>query len=617
MAMAPCSTNFVPRFQRRGLYPRLRHHMTGASASNRAGSAAGLSTLRSGILGFLTLLLFAAPASAQLITGQILEEGTNQPVRGALVTLLTADSIRITGLISNTQGQYLFRLDEPGVYLIRVDRIGAETSISPSIEVRGSNTVRFDISSRPVMIEIEGLRAEGTGRCEVRPEEGVPANRLWSQARTALELTRLTTAEGLLEYELVRYERLYLLDQMQRLSLKGEQVGSLRSPRAFESRPVDRLMDEGFVSSNGVLTSFHMPDPNVLLSDGFLDTHCFRAVFPEDDQSVVGIRFEPLDTERRPDISGVLWLGAERADLQTLEYEYVGGGLDALVEDSPMATPGRAPGGQASFLRLPDGRWVVTNWWIRMPEVGRARVRSGRVGTVGTIRIEGGRGQAGIVGFRQVGGQVRHVVELNENRRVWSSITSSTVTGSITDGLWGGALRGGTVRVLGSTETAEVGESGAFVLSGVAPGPTVLVVDRDRDRELGLDPAEISVSLLPGSNEVGLTLPGPESVFESHCSDTPDDDQGLLSVFVTNQNGNPAVGAIVRVEYPSRRGRNAATREYVVPDFPGILRLCDVWTDSEFELVAEFDGSETEPQRFRFAEGERVAAMRFRVSVSR
>lgn len=78
---------------------------------------------------------------------------------------------------------------------------------------------------------------------------------------------------------------------------------------------------------------FHAPDAAVLLSDTFLDTHCFRLQSAHRAHvGMVGLAFEPVRGTRTPDVHGVLWMDAESAELRLLEYGY--GDLPRSVPDA-------------------------------------------------------------------------------------------------------------------------------------------------------------------------------------------------------------------------------------------------------------------------------------------
>ena len=82
--------------------------------------------------------------------------------------------------------------------------------------------------------------------------------------------------------------------------------------------------------------------PGALLSDAFLDTHCLSVRDGGDGR--IGLMFEPVPDRWVPEIVGVLWLDAETAELDWLEFGYVN-----LLRTREIGEPG----GEVSFARLP------------------------------------------------------------------------------------------------------------------------------------------------------------------------------------------------------------------------------------------------------------------------
>ena len=158
----------------------------------------------------------------------------------------------------------------------------------------------------------------------------------------------------------------------------------LASP--FRSLDVENLLENGFVRPDGEGSIYYGPDADVLLSDAFLDTHCMSLAEGEDEaEGLLGLSFEPTENRGVPDISGVLWLDPVNAELQWLDYRYE-------FLDVPNS---ERLGGRIRFHGLPNGTWIVREWYIRMPllqatvdqrRFGQRRVRPRLVG----LREEGG-----------------------------------------------------------------------------------------------------------------------------------------------------------------------------------------------------------------------------------
>lgn len=267
---------------------------------------------------------------------------------------------------------------------MHVQRIGYESWASESFEAGPGRAVtrRLEVPVRPV--ELKGLRVEAERRC--RPRAGALAGgelvRVWEEARKALEVARWTEAEGRVRLELRRWEHTVepetgrIREEKLRREVKEDR-------RSFFSAPAAELAAEGYVREEDGTYRYFGPDAEVLLSDVFMDHHCFALVRGRDaEEPWVGLTFEPMRKEGLPDVEGVLWVSEETAELRRLEFRY------ARLEPPP---PGDA-GGRVEFQRLPGGEWIVSRWCIRMPvtvQEYRPRVRLGPYGWSSPQRTTG------------------------------------------------------------------------------------------------------------------------------------------------------------------------------------------------------------------------------------
>lgn len=100
----------------------------------------------------------------------------------------------------------------------------------------------------------------------------------------------------------------------------------------------------------------------MLLSDGFLETHCFRLVRDDDDgRRRVGLKFSPLPSRSLPDIEGVIWLDAATFGPLHVEYTFT-------HHLRAFDVPEERFGGRTEFERLDNGAWVTSRWLLRMPD---------------------------------------------------------------------------------------------------------------------------------------------------------------------------------------------------------------------------------------------------------
>ena len=346
-------------------------------------------------LGFLgAVMLVAAPLGAQAISGTWVEAETGAPVQGASVLLLSRDGERLDWRLTNATGGFYFRTPGPGTYLLQADRIGHARILSDPIPIDRGVTVVYRLETPLETISLAGIEVERSSRCEVRPGPGLSTAAVWEEARKALEATSRTRGLGVYRYMIRRYER--ELDARGR-RVRSEQIRILRGQvlaGPFRSLDVENLRENGFVRSDGEESIYYAPDADVLLSDAFLDTHCMSLAEGEDEsEGLLGLSFEPTEDRSVPDISGVLWVDPADAELRWLDYRYEF--LD--VRNSERL------GGRIRFHRLPDGTWIVREWYIRTP-VLQATVGQGRFGQR--------RVRPQLIGLKEEGGLVVRVNNL-------------------------------------------------------------------------------------------------------------------------------------------------------------------------------------------------------------
>ena len=139
----------------------------------------------------------------------------------------------------------------------------------------------------------------------------------------------------------------------------------------MQSLPAEDLVSEGFVrESEGNETEYYAPDAQVLLSNAFLNTHCLKLTADEASPSLIGLAFEPGIEGELADVEGTLWVDRESGELRFLEYGYTRVPFDQGREQA---------GGRLEFEALPDGAWIVRQWWIRMPTVQRSGLNRARL----------------------------------------------------------------------------------------------------------------------------------------------------------------------------------------------------------------------------------------------
>lgn len=326
------------------------------------------------------------PVGGQAIRTTLSGVGTGQPVAGALVLLTDSLGREVGRLLTDLSGRVSFN-PRPGSYRLRVLRIGYARWETPVFRLDPGDTLRTPLAAPETPVVLSGLTVQAERRCRVRPEEGSATAALWEEASKALEATDLTVRQRLYRFQTVSYTRRYArigeppTDESRR-------VGTGNSSWPFSSLPAESLAARGYLQADAQGTvRYYGPDLEVLFSDAFLTTHCFRVQPPRDStrDAPVGLGFEPVEHRHLTDIAGVLWLDPRSAELRDLEFRYTDLGGWA----------GNHAGGKITFSRLPSGGWVIREWYIRAP-VPMVRRRMGSVAnglqplaTVDTVGIAG------------------------------------------------------------------------------------------------------------------------------------------------------------------------------------------------------------------------------------
>ena len=476
----------------------------------------------------VTLLIGLSPlrAAAQPVVGVVVEEGRGVPVSGAMVILFDESGDRVARMLTNAAGQFTLRARAPGTHHVTVERIGY-ANVTTARFAAGSEEVSLVIDVPIVPVALTGLDVESGRRCEVRPEEGRVTARVWEEVRKALAAEAWTREASLYTYTLRRFER--TLDREGVFILTDSSVVSTKDA-AFESAPIDKLAAEGFVQAEGdSSTVYYAPDAGALLSDAFLDTHCLSVRDGGDGR--IGLMFEPVPERWVPEIVGVLWLDAETAELDWLEFGYVN-----LLRTPEIGEPG----GEVSFARLPDGAWIVREWWIRMPRLEVARRRVWRA----AYREEGGV-------TRSITDALGRTVLHSESASIFGVVTDSTGTGPPGDRVQ--------VEIVGSGLPLLPDDDGSFLFNGLSPGPYALRVVTPRLHAWGLaSPETAVVGELGEVAYARLRVPALADILDPACGGFPRPD-GTAPVLgrVLGADGKPAGAARVEVRWPAATGYRA------------------------------------------------------------
>ena len=530
------------------------------------------------------LVLLPATASAQTVLVRVIGPAST-PVFGALAHLVDPSGTVVKNALTDERGRALFIGIPAATYRVRVEMIGMATGESDLFEVAEGMSVPQDVHLESSAIQLEGIVVElDGGRCMLRPAgEGLAIAVVWNEARKALSAAAFTDQQGLYRYETMIYNR--QLDTTHTILSEEEthREGYMRTP--FDSRPAEDLVSNGFVQDDGQGRRYFAPNAAVLLSDAFLDTHCF-GLAREDrgTEGMIGLVFEPTgDDKSVTDIAGTMWIDTETAELRWLDfrYEYVDGDISS-----------RDVGGRVDFRRMPSGTWIVPEWWIRMPVIAQETDYQGIP-------------RRFVNGFHQTGGRVLDIRE-GGGRSLGQRIQTGGVEGIVVDSL-GTVRQGVRVGVVGSNQEVYTNAEGGYSITGLTPGRyQVRFVDPALE-QYGFVPDPLARDVIRGEMAMlDYHLPAIGDVLFDACRGQPrPEDSAVLAGRVRDSGDRPVAGAIVRVQWTDYRvisGRNITgdIRGFeTTSDAAGFYMFCQVPTDVPLEVQGVLGEEQSEDYTVR------------------
>jgi hypothetical protein len=480
--------------------------------------------------------------------------------------------------------------------------IGRETRTLSGLVpgLAGGRIVSLDLPVRA--IELEGIQVQAEGRCQLRPEEATTTAQVWDEARKALEVQQWAENERVLEFAVVSYSKELDPRTLEVLSEERRATRSV-SRNPIQSLPPEVLLQRGFVQhTEEGQYDFYAPDPQVLLSDPFLDTHCLEVTRSRSHPGSVGLRFEPVDVDGTPDIQGVLWVSAEDWQLQSLDYVYTW---------SPYGQARGRARGRVEFEALPSGAWIVRKWWIRMPAVAQ---RTG-------VQRWGGDG-FDVIGYREVGGEVSEISTLNRVSLIEASW--ATLTGTVWDSTRARPLENAQVYLRGTGYAIRTDSLGHFELSGLPEGRYTALFLHPRLDSLNVAMEGAEVLLSPGTRtDLTMTIPSEETLAAASCQGMGygRETATVVGRIMMDPGGGVIPGARVELTWhPAVAGNGNGTgssseRTDLIPfgdrigletasNLQGWFTACGVPSDLEIQILAQGRGEASHSERTLLEPGE-------------
>jgi hypothetical protein len=493
-------------------------------------------------------VLSGGVASAQVVRIRTVDAQTRAPVAGALVSLRTEGRVAVAQTLSNEQGWAVLRAPTPGTYHLRADRIGFPGVNSEPFQLVAGDTLSARLSLPSIRIRLPDLTVHaGQSVCRLDENAGTLMAELWSEARKALAGTWITRADRRQLLDVSIYERdLNIARQVVDERSSGYQTSSLAP---FRTVPAESLSLHGYVQKErDESLTFYAPDADLLLSDRFVEDHCFKVTTAKDDPAVVRLAFEPVPARRRlPEVKGTLWLDRESAALRSLDFSYTNLDDDKSSDDH---------WGRVEFTALPNGAWIVSRWTIR-------------------------------AGLKEGGGTALAARDGDQHRAV--------LHGVVFDSLAGAPLAGAIVSIAGGAYTDTTDASGEYQIETPTQGNFLVTFQHPRLALLGV-PAAASAALTRGQRtRVDLAVPGSPTLVAKACRTRPMhlETEALLVGQVADTAGNPLVGRVVvqwntvgllRPGYRTVVGERG-TRLLFDTDLAGRFWICGIPTGVEVKVL--------------------------------
>jgi hypothetical protein len=481
-------------------------------------TAIGLST----VLSAVAALLAAAPLSAQIVRGRIVDKVTQAPIQGAFILLVDSAGGQQRGVLSGSSGDFVLEAPGAGRYTLRAERIGYEDTMSDPLDLAVDQVLayRFEIAVKAV--NLAGMEVTGKGRCRITKEMGVQTTALWEEVRKALSIAVWGEEERGVPFQASLFSR---ARDASSGKIESDTVtfvsGYGRTP--FASETARSLGTDGYIRqlSDGSFM-FYGLDAKTLLSDDFLERHCFRVQQAGEEQAgLIGLGFAPLNRKGPPDIEGTLWVDRATAELRYLEFEYSKLPMNVSVNRELF-------GGRMDFQRLDNGDWVVRHWWLRMPESIRYRTKE-------EMRAAARRHY---IRIRERGGEVRLIGSVGTS----AEGAGAPLVGVVWDSTRAVPLAGATVFLTDVARSTTADQAGRFRLTDVPPGPHRIAFADHRVDALAL-PVSTRTVIVPPEDSTSLTLAIPR---DAACA--PSTTTGGMVGFVEDaETGDPIPGAAVRV----------------------------------------------------------------------
>lgn len=537
----------------------------------------------------ILLGLLALAAHAQTVVGVVTDAG-NHPIAGVVVLLVDSASHVEARALSDSVGAFLLSAGRPGSYRLRTLRIGFRpTSSDPVTLVRGGQVTRRLVLTG-VPVALDAMRVADHAVCRAFADSGAAPYAVWEQIRTALSAAQLTQVSNTITATTVSYRR-WLAPGSEHVLAQRATVSTDYVARPWRTPTPDSLRQFGYVVTRPDNTvDYYAPGIDMLLSDAFVEDHCFRLTADRDRPAIVGLSFEPTPerTKRVAEIAGTMWVDRASSELRRLDLRYVN-----LPSDQAESA-----GAGVEFVRMRDGAWTVGDWSIQMP--------------MHQVVLSPYGAEHRLTGIQVVGGNL--VVARRGTDTLWSQ-RPGALAGSVLDSSSGSPVRGARIAFVGAAREATSDARGQFTVEQILPGVYAVDVRTASLDSLNLNIGHrLSLTVTSVAEPVRIRVPNARQVAAAICGSSrgaDDERTGIVvgHVRLDDSSGAPAPpNARVTGEWPADSGHVRRLEAAVADD--GAFRLCRLPIGSAIGLRAAAAGvASAEPTLVRLLPTSRLSTV--------
>jgi hypothetical protein len=362
----------------------------------RSGTDHRLRVLRSSLIRIAIGAAIPFTLAGQSIRGRVVDPGRS-PLVGALVELRGVGGNSLQTVLTSPSGTFQLTAPAPGRYFYRIAAIGYQPRPLVAVEVPNTGVAVGEIVLQRMVMRLPDLIAAGRGRyCGKSGIADDVFSRLLESAHTALQIIQATIETGRVGFQVAVVNTRTVFGAINNFEVADTVIQPL-TKWPVESIDPDTLRIVGFSRDlepgNESTRWYYGPDPRVLFSDWFLESHCFSLDKPDRKRltDTLHLRFSPARKSPLVDVGGELVLDAH--DLSLLQFSFE-------MKNLPKWMAEDAAGGDMQFTRLSSGLWITKNWAMWAPRAGisefdrRIRV-AGQVETHGWVTRIFGNDSAG------------------------------------------------------------------------------------------------------------------------------------------------------------------------------------------------------------------------------